>query len=115
MGSAIQAGDSAISRCRNRELDTGEPDTAEEGARVLAGPRSGDGPRSVRARPPASSVTRTLRPETRARREPASPGTQAIPCKVQACNQGAISHGNQRSVTVTPGPVKLPGQLRHRA
>ena len=81
MGSAIQAGDSAISRCRNRELNTAEPDTAEEGARVLAGPRSGDGPRSVRARPPASSVTRTLRPETRARREPASPGTQAIPAR----------------------------------
>ena len=37
MGSAIQAGDSAISRCRNRELNTAEPDTAEEGARVLAG------------------------------------------------------------------------------
>ena len=122
MGSAIQAGDSAISRCRNRELDTAGPDTAEEGARVLAGLRSGDGPRSGRARPSSikrdcgrrtreqekvpgnvhaksrliPETLRTLRPETRARPQPARTGAQAIPCKVQACNQRAISHGNQR-------------------
>jgi hypothetical protein len=37
MGSAIQAGGPAISRCRNRELNTAGPGTAEEGARALAG------------------------------------------------------------------------------
>ena len=31
MGSAIQAGGAAISRCRNRDLNTVEPATAEEG------------------------------------------------------------------------------------
>ena len=57
MGSAIQAGDSAISRCRNRVLNTGRAGAPRrEGARFLAGPRSGDDPRSVRARP--SSIKR---------------------------------------------------------
>jgi hypothetical protein len=70
MGSAIQAGDSAISRCRNRELNTAEPDAAEEGARVLAGPRSGDDPRSVRARP--SSVKRDADTPARNQRQAGS-------------------------------------------
>jgi hypothetical protein len=51
MGSAIQAGGPAISRCRNWELNTAGPGTAEEGTRVLAGLRFGDGPRSVRGCP----------------------------------------------------------------
>src|SRR4051812_18404929 len=56
MGSAVQAGGPVISRCRNRELNTAEPGTAEEGARVLAGSDPGMSPRSVRARP--SSIMR---------------------------------------------------------
>jgi len=78
MGSAIQAGDSAISRCRNRELNTAEPDTAEAQESWL-GPDPGTGREVYVPAPPASSVTRTLRPETRARREPAQTGAQAIP------------------------------------
>jgi hypothetical protein len=44
MGPAIQAGGPAISRCRNRELNTAGPGTAEEGASALAGLRFGGWP-----------------------------------------------------------------------
>jgi|SRR5690242_18307517 len=124
MGSAIQAGDSAISRCRNRELNTAEPDTAGKAQESWPGSDPGMARGVCVPAPPASSVTVATGHENRkgarerarevmldpgdlmdtpvrnrAKREPAQTGTQAIPARC-------------RRVIVVQLATAINGQLR---